>query len=85
MDECDRCEQNLPQGCLHVYGNDDKCPVGKRTDKPWTVGMAVFSELKDRRGIGDELENCEMEIQAEIIESIGKCAIQAMAETEQLN
>ena len=78
MSRCNFCELPLPQGCCHISGEYDRCQVGPRTDKPWVVGMVVWKNLCDRRGIKRELQNCEIEIQAEIIECIGKLAISAM-------
>lgn len=72
---CDNCESALPAGCLHMHGHQKECSLGKRTDAPWVVGMAIWKDLTDRRGVKNELSACESQIQAEIIETIGKIAI----------
>lgn len=74
---CDLCEKKLPEGCWHLYGDDKECPIGPRRDPEWIVGMAIWKDLTDRRGVKSELQACEIDIQAEIIETIGRIAIAA--------
>jgi hypothetical protein len=73
---CGHCEQNLPEGCRHLFGNDAECKVGPRTDVPWKIGKAIFDNLSERCGVGDELEGCDDAIKIEIIEAVGKIAIE---------
>lgn len=77
-DYCDHCESPLPPGCRHLAGDQDGCSLGPRTDLVWLVGMAVWKDLTDRRGIKNELRQCDESIQVEIIETIGRIAIEAM-------
>jgi hypothetical protein len=51
--------------------------VGSREDAEWIVGMAIWEDLTDRRGVKNELNACEDSIKAEIIETIGSLAIAA--------
>jgi len=78
---CKYCECDLPVGCRHMYGTDPKCPLGPRRDPEWIVGMAIWKDLTDRRGVKHELERCDPEIQQEIIETIGRKAIAAYEST----
>lgn len=78
MEECDWCEYELPAGCHHMRDRDKECPLTRRMDKPWIVGMAVWENLMDRSGVKHELGACQIDIQAEIVEAIGKVAIRAM-------
>lgn len=79
---CDFCEKPLPQGCHHINGSYAECPLGARADAAWIVGLAVWEDLTDRRGVKSELGACGVQIQAEIIETIGQKAINAMKTIE---
>jgi hypothetical protein len=74
---CDFCESPYP-GCLHISGRFKECKAGPRTDAPWVVGMRIWLDLMDRRGIKNELGACEPSIQIEIIETMGRIAIKAV-------
>ena len=60
-----------------MHGTDSNCPLGPNTEPAWIVGMAVWKDLTDRRGVKTELNYCELEIQVEIIETVGRKAIEA--------
>lgn len=75
---CDLCERTLPKGCMHLSGEDEKCQIGPRKDSDWIVGMAVWKDLTDRRGVKRELEKSDDHVKVEIIETIGRKAIAAM-------
>lgn len=74
---CEFCESPYP-GCFHMSGQHRECKAGPRTDDAWVVGRAIYADLADRRGIKQELAACEIPIQVEIIEAIGKIAIKAV-------
>lgn len=74
---CEFCEHHIPPGCSHLSGHHKECLLGLRTDTEWIVGVAIWEDLTDRRGVKHELQGCEIEIQIEIIESIGRKAIAA--------
>jgi len=76
---CAYCEHTLPKGCHHIYGTSEKCEVGPRTDLAWLIGKAIWTDLTDRRGVKHELENCDIDIQAEIILTMGKIALKVIA------
>lgn len=76
--KCDNCEESLPSGCHHIYGDQEGCEVGPRTDLKWKIGLAIWDNLTDRRGIKHELQNCDIDIQAEIIETMGEIAIETI-------
>lgn len=78
--KCDNCEESLPSGCHHIYGYQDDCKVGPRTDLKWKIGMAIWDNLTDRRGIKHELNNCDIDIQVEIIETMGELALKIIKE-----
>lgn len=80
--ECTHCEMILPEGCHHFAEDHTECPLGNRTDLPWIVGKEVWKDLMDRRGIKSELEACDPPIQVEIVESIGRLAIEAYQRAE---
>ena len=63
-----------------MYGTYPKCVLGPRTDAEWVVGLAVWKDLTDRRGVKNELLACDEEIQVEIIETMGKIAVKSMKE-----
>ena len=73
---CDNCERSYP-GCAGMYAYQENCPYEVRKDAAWLVGMAIWKDLTDRRGVKHELRACEMEIQAEIVATIGNLAIEA--------
>ena len=77
MTFCEHCEKYLPEGCGHIAGHHKECLLGPRTDIEWIVGMAIWEDLTDRRGVKTELQACETSIQVEIIETIGRKAIAA--------
>jgi hypothetical protein len=74
---CTWCERSMPRGCLQKHGDDSHCPLGPRTDPAWIVGTAIWKDLTDRRGVKNELNLCEIGIQVEIIETVGRKAIEA--------
>lgn len=78
MADCDFCDHELPEGCRHLSGEFKECPLGPRTDQAWVVGMAIYKDLNDRRGIKQELAQIDDEIKVEIIETIGTIAIKAV-------
>lgn len=71
---CDYCDLPLPLGCGHIDGKSPECKVGERKDIEWRIGIAIWNNLCDRRGIKHELMECDLEIQIEIIETMGKLA-----------
>lgn len=75
--KCEWCEQNLPAGCRHMHDQDKGCPLTPRMDTSWLVGMAIWRDLSDRRGIKQELAMCDIDIQPEIVDSLGNTAIKA--------
>ena len=76
---CDHCDSPLPLGCGHFYGNQSECKLGPRTDKEWRVGLAVWDALNDRRGVKHALQDCDLDIQIEIVETMGRLAIEEMS------
>jgi hypothetical protein len=77
---CSHCHLSLPGGCLHIFGSHEQCKVGPRIDMHWRVGLAIWADLTDRRGIKEELNNLDLETKVELIESIGLIAIRAVEE-----
>ena len=80
---CDFCEHALPSGCLQLWAHQKACPLDPRTDAAWVVGKAIIRDLLDRRGIKNEIEQCDLEIQVELTETLGKLAIEAMRKLEE--
>lgn len=80
---CDNCERSLPDGCLHIYGDQKQCKVGPRLDMPFVVGKAIVDKLENYRGFRHTLDNCTSEEQVGIIESLGKAALAAAAPDKQ--
>jgi hypothetical protein len=75
---CDGCELPMPEGCRHFHDGAKNCRLEPRTDATWKVGMALWDVLTDRRGIKHELLQCDPEMQVEIVETLGKTAIEAV-------
>ena len=74
--ECEWCEKPLPRGCGHFYGKDPQCQVGPRTDIAWRIGLSIWHDLTDRRGIKHELNACDLTIQIELVETMGRLALE---------
>lgn len=75
---CELCAKPFPPGCFRVYGEQEGCPHGKQTQPECTVGMALWNDLIDRRGVKHELLRCDPDVQAEIIQTLGRIAIEAV-------
>lgn len=81
MNVCDWCEKELPAGCRHISGGDKECPLGPRTDLPWRIGISIWKDLTDRRGVKNELDACDDDMKIEIIETMGDLAVLEMGKT----
>lgn len=75
---CDFCDNPLPEGCYGIYGCNKECVVGEPKTKEWKIGRAIWDDLTDRCGVKHELQRCDDEVKAEIIETMGKIAIKTM-------
>lgn len=71
---CDNCDSAVPPGCRHIFGDQEECKLGPRTDLAWRIGLAIWRDLTDRRGIKHELESLDEDIQVKIIETMGNLA-----------
>lgn len=78
---CDFCERAIPPGCRHLSGEFRECSLGPRTDLPWRVGMALWKDLTDRRGIKNELNACNDAIKVEIIDTLGRIALKEVGDS----
>lgn len=82
---CVYCEQNVPPGCGHQYGGDDKkCPLGPATDPKRIVGLAILKAMEGRKSIADSLNHCDRDIRLEVIDVMGQAALDAAVKLKAL-
>ncbi len=71
---CNNCENSLPEGCLHIYGDQLGCKIGPSSDPNFLSGKAIINILRDYRGFRNVLDNFKYAELAELAIDLGKAA-----------
>lgn len=56
----------------------EECPLTKRTDPVWRAGRAAWDVLADRRGTRQEVQGWDIDLQAAMVEDMGREILKAL-------